>query len=290
MRAHQRWHRSTRGHSAAEPAAIRLRLRRRQGNLGRLGRDGLLREPDKRDHGPKGPWKMERKCSGLVHAEDWTRDRPGLGLGEVVFDVGSAFTGAGAARTGTRAAGAVADAADEAAPGVRAAVVDNVVAETAPITGRAGSIADNLHDITDDIPTNAAPNPTRPAIPPSLVEPPPNAPMPHGVPESPAPDGPDSTGARVPDSTPLDRAAVGPAASAPVDLTPISPHHSQLLRATRRMHLRPQRRTRRRRQQRTHRHRVRTPPDRPALQNTSRARWRLQIGRMAQAQGSGVVD
>ena len=47
-----------------------------------------------------------------------------------------------------------------------------------PITGRAGSIADNLHDITDDIPTNAAPNPTRPAIPPSLVEPPPNAPMP----------------------------------------------------------------------------------------------------------------
>ena len=66
-------------------------------------------------------------------------------------------------------------------------------------------------------------------------------------------------------------------------------HHSQLLRATRRMHLRPQRRTRRRPQQRTQRHCVRAPPDRPALQNTPRARWRLQIDRMAQAHATTAV-
>jgi hypothetical protein len=59
---------------------------------------------------------------GLVHAEDWTTERPGLGLGENIFDVGSAFVGgAGVARTGTRAAGEAADAAEGAAPGVRAA-------------------------------------------------------------------------------------------------------------------------------------------------------------------------
>ncbi len=114
---------------------------------------------------------------GLVHAEDWTTDRPGLGAGENLFDVGSALIGgAGAARSGTRAAGEAAEAAEGAAPGVRAAgALDSAVTETSGIAGRVEGIADDLGKIGDDIPEGAAPNPSGPAVPRDVAEPPPLA-------------------------------------------------------------------------------------------------------------------
>lgn len=114
---------------------------------------------------------QKEMLQGAVHAEDWTTERPGLGLGQNLFDVGSAMVGgAGAARAGTRAAG---EAADAAGPGVRAAgVVDDAVTETSAIAGRAGSIADNLDDIGDTIPPGATGVPSGPGVPSSLAEPP----------------------------------------------------------------------------------------------------------------------
>src|SRR5256885_7381803 len=85
----------------------------------------------------------------------WTTERPGLGLGENIFDVGSAFLGgAGPARTGTRAAGEAADAAEGAAPGVRAAgALDNTDADTSAIAGRAGSISDKPRKLGENTPS-----------------------------------------------------------------------------------------------------------------------------------------
>jgi hypothetical protein len=158
---------------------------------------------------------------GLVHAEDWTTDRPGLGLGENIFDAGSALIGgAGAARTGTRAAGEAADAAEGAGPGLRAAgALDNAVTDTSAVAGRAGSISDKLDDLGDNFPTGATPNATGPAIPRDLVEPPstPRAPEAPGsrVPDSPTPHAPDSPPSHVPDSTPVDRSPIAPHSSTP---------------------------------------------------------------------------
>jgi hypothetical protein len=67
---------------------------------------------------------------GLVHAEDWRGDRPGLGLGENIFDVATLFVpGAGEAGAG----------AEGAAAGTRAAAED-AVGEV----GRAGRVAGEL--------------------------------------------------------------------------------------------------------------------------------------------------
>jgi hypothetical protein len=158
---------------------------------------------------------------GLVHAEDWTTERPGLGLGENIFDVGSAFVGgAGVARTGTRAAGEAADAAEGAAPGVRAAgALDNAVTDTSAIAGRAGSIADKLDNLADNIPKGATPNASGPAVPPSLTEPPsaPRVPETPGsrVPDAQTPHTPGSPTPHVPDSTPVDRSPTAPHSSTP---------------------------------------------------------------------------
>jgi hypothetical protein len=157
---------------------------------------------------------------GLVHAEDWTTERPGLGLGENIFDVGSAFVGgAGVARTGTRAAGEAADAAEGAAPGVRAAgAIDNAVTDTSAIAERAGSISDNLDNLGDNIPNGATPNAQGPAIPPSLTEPQvPRIPDSPGsrVPDTPTPQMPDSPTPHAPDAKPIDRSPTAPHSSTP---------------------------------------------------------------------------
>ena len=81
---------------------------------------------------------------GLVHAEDWRSDRPGLGFGENLFDVATLFVpgageaGAGAegAAAGTRAA---AEAADAAGTVGRAGRVAGEVGEAA---GAGGALAD----------------------------------------------------------------------------------------------------------------------------------------------------
>ncbi|KUI34676.1 hypothetical protein AU195_09130 [Mycobacterium sp. IS-1496] len=131
---------------------------------------------------------------GIVHAEDWRADRPGLGLGGVLFEAGSAVTGVGAAKTGLRGAGAAADA-GEAGPVVRAAA--GAADATAPIAGHASEIASKLEDLTtlaDDLSSGAGSGAKGPALPPSLAEPGvprisegsrlPESAMPHGLPHS----------------------------------------------------------------------------------------------------------
>ncbi len=127
---------------------------------------------------------------GIVHAEDWRADRPGLGLGGLGFEAAGAVTGLGAAKTAARGATAGADA-GELGPAVRAAAD---AGGAAPIAGRASQITDNLNELADDIPTTpAASGPSGPGVPPSLTEP--HVPAPQGVPDSPVPQG-------VPDSPP----------------------------------------------------------------------------------------
>lgn len=67
-----------------------------------------------------------QELKGLVHAEDWTRDRPGLGAGEVVFDLGTLIS------PGLGEAGAAADGAGAAARGAEGE------AEAAGAGGRVG--------------------------------------------------------------------------------------------------------------------------------------------------------
>jgi hypothetical protein len=81
---------------------------------------------------------------GLVHAEDWRSDRPGLGFGENLFDVATLFVpgageaGAGAegAAVGTRAAAEAADA------GGTAERVGRVAGEAGEAAGASGVLAD----------------------------------------------------------------------------------------------------------------------------------------------------
>ncbi|HEX5254053.1 MAG TPA: hypothetical protein VFW69_09305 [Mycobacterium sp.] len=89
-----------------------------------------------------------QELKGLVHAEDWSGDRPGLGAGEVAFDVGTLFA------PGLGEGGAAADGAGAAARGAEGE------AEAAGAGGRAGGIAgarDALTGITRgsaDLPKN----------------------------------------------------------------------------------------------------------------------------------------
>jgi NAD:arginine ADP-ribosyltransferase len=79
---------------------------------------------------------------GLVHAEDWRSDRPGLGLGENLFDVATLFVpGAGEAGAGAEGAAAGTRAAAEDAAGTvgRAGRVAGEVGEAA---GAGGALAD----------------------------------------------------------------------------------------------------------------------------------------------------
>jgi uncharacterized protein YoxC len=134
---------------------------------------------------------------GIVHAEDWRADRPGLGLGGVVFEAGSAATGVGAAKTGLRGVTAAAEAGEETAA-VRA--VAGTAESAAPVATRASEIASQLDDLTtltDDVPSRAIPGAHGPSLPPSLTEPNvphvpeaprlPETPTPHGVPEATGP-------------------------------------------------------------------------------------------------------
>ena len=81
---------------------------------------------------------------GLVHAEDWRSDRPGLGFGENLFDVATLFVpgageaGAGAegAAAGTRAAAEAADAAGTVGR------VGRVAGEVGEAAGAGGALAD----------------------------------------------------------------------------------------------------------------------------------------------------
>jgi hypothetical protein len=75
---------------------------------------------------------------GLVHAEDWRTDRPGLGFGENLFDVATLFVpGAGEAGAGAKGAAA----------GTRAAEAGADAADAAGTAGRAGRAAGELEEV-----------------------------------------------------------------------------------------------------------------------------------------------
>ena len=108
---------------------------------------------------------------GILHTEDWNSDRPGLGLGGVVFEAASAATGVGAAKTGLRGVTAAADAGEEGAA-IRA--VAGATDSTLPIAGRASEIASELDGLTtfaDDVPSGASPGASSSSLPPSLADP-----------------------------------------------------------------------------------------------------------------------
>lgn len=106
-----------------------------------------------------------QELKGLVHAKDWTRDRPGLGAGEVAFDgitlmapglgeAGAAADGAGVAVRGAEeeaeaAGGAAGRSGGEGAAGARGALTD--------ITKAGGGVTKDLEGATGDLPEIKAP-------------------------------------------------------------------------------------------------------------------------------------
>lgn len=156
-----------------------------------------------------------QELKGLVHAEDWTGDRPGLAAGENVFDVaaliapgfgeaGAAADGAGAAARGAEAeaeaagaAGRVSGKGSEALGGItsaRGALTD--------ITKTGSDLTKNLEGVTKDLPKVEPPASGTPvALPGKPIEPPvESAPRPaDGAPavpqgSTPAPTSPGSAG------------------------------------------------------------------------------------------------
>lgn len=101
-----------------------------------------------------------QELKGLVHAEDWSTARPGLGAGEVALDgatlfapglgeAGAAADSAGAAARGAEeeaeaAGGAAGRAGGEGAAGARGALTD--------ITKAGGDVTKNLKDVAGDLP------------------------------------------------------------------------------------------------------------------------------------------
>lgn len=198
-----------------------------------------------------------QELKGLVHAEDWSTARPGLGAGEVAFDAvtlfapglgeaGAAVDGAEAAARGAgeeadAAGGAAGRAGGEGAAGARGALTD--------ITRAGGDVTKNLEGATADLPEIKPPASGSPvAVPPGKpLEPPvesasrpahaapgqPHAPgdrgaVPHepspGIGERPAPEpGPHESapagGPREPASAPV---AASPAAAAPAAAAPVA--------------------------------------------------------------------
>jgi hypothetical protein len=160
--------------------------------------------------------------SGLVHAEDWRADRPGLGAGGLGFEVVTSVTGVGAAKTASKGAIEAAEgAAARAAPEVRA--MSGTAAEVSNIGENVSKVTEKLDNLADDVPTGALPGSHGPTIPPSLTEP--KAPVAPHFPDTPGLRGvPEATTPHVPDGTrPLPEAP--PAPHTPE--TPTAPHAPQ---------------------------------------------------------------
>ena len=112
-------------------------------------------------------------AKGLLHLEDWRRDRPGLGLGGNLFDVASVAIpgvgGAGAGASGAAGAARGAEAADAAAAAGRGG---RVLGEAGELTGVGGAVDDigqaghglsrDLKDLSGELPINDPPSGGRP--------------------------------------------------------------------------------------------------------------------------------
>lgn len=106
-----------------------------------------------------------QELKGLVHAEDWTGDRPGLGAGEVAFDLGTLFApglgegGAVADGVGAAARGAEAEAEIVGAAGRAGGKTDEGLGDIATargalsdITKASADLPKNLEGVTKDLP------------------------------------------------------------------------------------------------------------------------------------------
>ena len=156
---------------------------------------------------------------GLLHLDDWSTARPGLGLGENIFDVGTLFIPgageAGAAADGAGAAARGAEAAEAAGATGRAAgrAADGLVGAAGARSGLAdvaktsGDLTKNLEGISGDLPTIDAPVSGSPVALP--------APKPLEVPVESTPRPPDAA----PGASPGPNAAPGPAPPEPPGAT-----------------------------------------------------------------------
>jgi hypothetical protein len=161
----------------------------------------------------------------LLHLDDWSTARPGLGFGENLFDVGTLFLpgageagaaadGAGAAARGAEAAGAAGRVGERAAGGL--GEIAGARGALADISKTSGDLTKNLEGVTGDLPKFDPPVSGRPVALPAakplepLVESVPRAP--DAAPRTGAPQSPGTTPA--PESGPHEPAPE-PARAAP---------------------------------------------------------------------------
>lgn len=162
-----------------------------------------------------------QQIKSLLHVEDWSRDRPGLGFGENLFDfstlfipgageAGAAADGAGAAARGAEAAGAAGRAGEKAAGGL--GEIAGARGAFAGISKTGGDLTKSLEGVTKDLPEIKPPASGSPvALPPGKPTEPPveSAPRPaDGAPG--APHAPTSAPGSTPPEAPRPDAPSGP--------------------------------------------------------------------------------
>lgn len=173
----------------------------------------------------------------LLHVDDWSSARPGLGLGENIFDgVTLLIPGAGeagAAADGVGAAARGAEGAEAAGAAERASAAEGVAGAAgargalADIAGTGSGLTKNLEGIGGDLPKIEPPRGGTPvALPPGKPLEPPVGPAPH-PPDTPAPagGGPHDPGGAPPASAPAPAGGVEepphePATAAPAPASP----------------------------------------------------------------------
>ncbi|KUH81290.1 MULTISPECIES: hypothetical protein [unclassified Mycobacterium] len=151
------------------------------------------------------------QAADVVHAEDWSSERSGFGLGKILFDVGAAAIPGGAAARGTKAA--VDAGIDAPSPG-RTVDGPGGASNFTSATQRVDDITQSLDELGNDVRTAPMSTPgSGPRIPDELANP-------TSTPEAPRiPDSRSAPGAAAPltpDSAPGDRSPA-PQSSAPVD-------------------------------------------------------------------------
>ncbi|MEE6139124.1 hypothetical protein SKC41_22685 [Mycobacterium sp. 050128] len=174
----------------------------------------------------------------LLHLDDWSTARPGLGFGENVFDGATLFVpGIGEAGAGAKAGSAAARGAEEAAEGAGAAGRVGELGEFASTTGALGDIGKAGTNLTRDLdnlkldlpktdfptggrPVSAPPVEPQSGPPPRPVEPaPPGTPAPHS-PTAPGESAPGRPTAPVAPHEPVSAPAAAPREPASVSAAP----------------------------------------------------------------------
>ncbi|OBI53719.1 hypothetical protein [Mycobacterium sp. E796] len=172
-----------------------------------------------------------QQLKGVLHIDDWSTARPGLGLGENAFDVATLFIpGGGEAAAAADGAGAAARGAEAAAQAERAAgrAADGLAGVVGPrgaladIAGKGSSLTKDLEGVTGELPKIEPPVGGQPvALPPKPVD----------APVGPAPRAPDAPPGALhgPTAEPGPAEAGGPrdpagAAPAPAHASPGGPH------------------------------------------------------------------